>query len=273
MSADLIGKAKSGDHAAFSALVQLDLPRLRRIARRLIGHPEDSEDVLQDALVKAWQGIPQFQERAAFSTWVASIVARTAVDHLRKQKRWRTEAQVAYANLCAESEDLSGEVMAAARSAEFAFEVQEHIAYCFTCVGRSLPPDEQAALVLHDVMELSAREASDVLGISDSVLRHRLSAARSAMTDKFEGLCALVNKNGICHQCAGLKMLAGEGKHGGPFPNVSDFADRMAVVRQAEPGSMAGLHGVFWRRTKEIEDRGEGAITPESDCGVGEGRP
>ena len=78
MSTDLIGKARGGDHAAFSGLVQSDLPRLRRISRQLVGHPEDSEDVLQEALVKAWQGISEFQERAAFSTWVASIVARTA---------------------------------------------------------------------------------------------------------------------------------------------------------------------------------------------------
>ncbi len=267
MTDDLIAKAKGGDKAAFSALVAEDLPRLRRIARRLIGHPEDSEEVLQDALVRAWQGIGDFQERAAFTTWLSSIVTRCAVDHLRQQKRWRTEAQVAYANLCAESESLSGEVIATASSPDFAFEVQEHIAYCFACVGRSLPPDEQAALVLRDVMELSAREASNVLGISDSVFRHRLAAARTAMTEKFAGLCALVNKQGICHQCSGLKMLAPKDRQGGAFPDIADFADRMAVVRQAAPGSMARLHDVFWRRTKEIEEAGIGATTPESRCG------
>jgi RNA polymerase sigma-70 factor (ECF subfamily) len=242
------------------------MPRLRRIARRIVGHPEDSEDVLQEALMKAWDAIGTFQEKAAFTTWVSSIVTRCAVDHLRKQKRWRTEAQVAYANLCAGSDDLSGEVISAASSPDFAYEVQEHISYCFACVGRSLPPDEQAALVLRDVMELSAREASNVLGVSDSVLRHRLAAARTAMTDKFAGLCALVNKQGICHQCAGLKMLAPEAKRGGPFPDVADYADRMAVVRTAEPGSMACLHDVFWRRTKEVEVAGAGKITLSEDC-------
>ncbi|MHA7777522.1 RNA polymerase sigma factor [Roseibium sp. M-1] len=264
---DLTAKARRGDHAAFSRLVEAELPKLRRIVGRMIGHRQDAEDVLQEALAKAWSGIGRFEERAQFSTWVTSIVSRCAVDHLRTQKRWRTEAQVAYANLCFQSEELSGEVMGAMSNPEFAYEVREHIAYCFACVGRSLPPDEQAALVLRDVLDLSAREASTVLGISDAVLRHRLSAARSAMQDKFEGLCALVGKGGICHQCAGLKMAAGGDGDTTSFPDIADYAERMAVVRKAEPGSMQGLHAVFWRRTKEIEESGAGSTEPVSGCG------
>lgn len=267
MESDLIAKARQGDRRAFSSAVEAELPKLRRITRRMIGHPEDAEDVLQDALIKAWSAIGSFEERSAFSTWLASIVSRAAIDHLRRQKRWRTEAQVAYANLCAGSEELSGEVMSAASSPDFAFEVREHIAYCFTCVGRSLPPDEQAALVLRDVLDLSGREAANVLGVSDSVMRHRLSTARTAMQEKYGGLCALVSKTGICHQCSGLRMIAPEGRKGGAFPDVAELADRMAVVRVAEPGAMAGMHNVFWRRTKEIEEAGIGATTPDAGCG------
>ncbi len=273
MRDDLIDRARGGDKAAFERLVAKDLPKLRRITRRMIGHPEDAEDVLQEALVKSWKGIGTFDGRAAFSTWLTAIVANAATDHLRARKRWRTEAQVAYANLCAGSDDLSAEVVSAASSTEFAYEVREHIAYCFACVGRSLPADEQAALVLRDVMDLSAREAATVLGISDSVLRHRLAAARTAMQDRFDGLCALVGKQGICHQCAGLRMLAPSGKQGGAFPDVAELADRMAVVRSAEPGSMAGLHAVFWRRTKEAEEAGSGSVSPESGCGTGDAVP
>ncbi|WP_298822211.1 RNA polymerase sigma factor [uncultured Roseibium sp.] len=266
----LIKKAKKGDRQAFTELLSAELPKLRRIVRRLIGHPEDSEDILQETVTKAWTRITTFEEKSLFSTWVTSIATRAAVDHLRTQKRWRTEAQVAYANLCASSQDLSGEVMTALSDPEFSYDVQQHVAYCFTCVGRSLPADEQAALVLRDVLDLSSREASTVLGVSDSVLRHRLSAARTAMQDKFEGLCALVNKKGICHQCAGLKMAAGATGAKTLFPEIDDFADRMAVVRAAEPGTMSSLHDIFWRRTKQIEDAGEGSVEPLSGCGENE---
>ncbi len=124
--------------------------------------------------------------------------------------------------------------MAAYASPDFSFEVREHVAYCFACVGRSLPPDEQAALVLGDVADMSARDSAKVLGVSESVFRHRLAAARQAMRDRYEGLCALVSKTGMCHQCKGLREIAAEGRRGGPLPDVSDYADRLAVVRSAD---------------------------------------
>lgn len=261
--------ARAGDRAAFDRLVAPLLGRLRATAGRMIGHPDDSEEAVQEALLGAWRALGGFRGEAAFSTWLTRLTMRAALDQLRRQKRWRREAQVAYANLCAAEPELSAEVMAAAAAPEFAFEVREHIAYCFACVGRSLPPDEQAALVLRDVLGLSAREAADVSGVSDSVHRHRLAAARAAMVARYEGLCALVSKTGICHQCKGLRELAPEDRRGGPFPDVAAYAERAAVARTAGPGGMAGLHAVFWRRTKEIEAQGRGATAPEGDCGQG----
>lgn len=264
-----VSRAQSGDSAAFDALVADALPKAQSVVRRMVGHPEDCEDIVQDATLKAWRSLGSFSGRAQFSTWFVAIAVRQAVDFLRRNKRWRTEAQVAYANLCAESEELSGEVGAVFAAPDFSFEVREHIAYCFACVGRSLPPDEQAALVLREVCRMPAREAASALGISQSVLGHRLSAARQAMTDKYESLCALVNKAGICHQCAGLRAAAPDAKRGGPLPDIADFADRIEAVRDVDPltGRTRPLHEVFWRRTAEIEDTGAGS-TSAGDCGI-----
>lgn len=266
----LIERAQNGDSAAFDMLVESAKSQARNVIRKMIGHPEDTEDVLQDAILKAWQGIGGFQERANFSTWLVSIASRTAIDFLRRQKRWRPEAQVAYANLCAQSEEMSSEVIAQYGSPEFSYEVREHISYCFTCVGRSLPPDELASLVLVDVVNMSAREASTALGISDSVLRHRLAAARNAMQERYEGLCSLVSKKGICHQCKGLQMIAPEGKKGGEIPDLEDFVDRCAIVRECKSTSMEQLHEVFWRSTKRIEEEELGSVEPQSSCGTDE---
>jgi RNA polymerase sigma-70 factor, ECF subfamily len=265
----LAARAQAGDRRAFDRLAAEALPQVRGVVRRMIGHPEDSDDVVQEALAKAWQSIGSFRGEAKFSTWLTSIAARLAVDLLRRQKRWRTEAQIAYSNLCFTDPEYQGEVISAVSAPDFAFEVRQHVAYCFACVGRSLPPDEQAALVLSDVVDLSDREAAKVLGVSESVFRHRLSAARQAMKDRYEGLCALVSKTGICHQCKGLREVAPEAKRGGPLPDIADFAERCAIVRDADfgTGSMARFHDVFWRRTKEIEEAGTGATVPLGDCG------
>ena len=172
----LVSAAQAGDDTAFQRLISQHRLQVYGVVQKMIGHPQDTDDIVQEALLKAWRSLPQFRGDSAFSTWLISIATRSALDFLRDQKRWRAEAQVAYANLCAESEELSGEVIAAFMEPEFAFDVRQHISYCFACVGRSLPPDEMAALVLRDFAELSAREAATALGISDSVLRHRLSS-------------------------------------------------------------------------------------------------
>lgn len=264
---DLIARAKSGDAQAFDRLSTAARPQVLALMRRMIGHPEDAEDVAQEATIAAWNNIAGFRGDAAFATWLTAIAARKAADHLRRQKRWRREAQVAYANLCATSETLSGEVVSTASDPEFVFDLREHVAYCFTCVGRSLPPDEHAALVLRDVVGMSAREASTALGVSDSVLRHRLAAARAAMTGTYDGLCALVNKQGICHQCKGLRALASKDRKGPPVPDIDDFAQRIALVRAAPPhGGMDALHDLFWRRTKQVEDDDLGSTVTASDC-------
>lgn len=265
---ELLVRAQAGDARAFEDLVQPVRSKIRNVVLKMVGHPEDSEDVLQDALLKAWKGLDGFNERSGFATWLTAIATRTAIDFLRSQKRWRPEAQVAYANLCSQSEELSGEVLNQYAAPDFAYEVREHISYCFTCVGRSLPPDELAVLVLRDVIDMPAGDASKALGISDSVLRHRLAAARSSMQERYDGLCSLVSKNGVCYQCQGLQMIAPENRRGGPIPDIEDFDARCAVVRNCKSTSMAQLHTIFWKNTKRIEEQGLGSTKPESECGT-----
>ncbi len=267
-TATLTERLQSGDRAAFDAAVATAMPKLKGFLWRMIGHPEDCEDLAQAALAKAWSGIAGFDGRSAFSTWLIAIAGRTAIDHLRAQKRWRRESQIAYANLCATSEEWQGEVIASMMEPEFVFDAKEHVAYCFVCIGRSLPPDEQATLVLRDVMDFSNREAADVLGISESVLRHRLAAARTSMEGRYEGLCALVNKNGMCRQCSGLGQAADAvGAAKTPLPDVDTLAKRMQAVRGVDPAKRRArpLHDVFFRRCKQVEAAGMGSTVPE-DC-------
>jgi RNA polymerase sigma-70 factor (ECF subfamily) len=120
--------------------------------------------------------------------------------------------------------------------------------------------------VLSDVMEYSAREAGEVLRISDSVLRHRLSAARRNMETRYQGLCALVSKTGICRQCGGLSAAAAAvGAKTTGLPDIDTLADRLAIARTIDPEKRRSfaLHNVFFRRCKRIEESGLGGTTPE----------
>jgi RNA polymerase sigma-70 factor (ECF subfamily) len=268
---DLLERARFGDREAFDALVSEELPRLRGVVRRMVGHPEDTEDLVQESLLRALEKLGSFRGESAFGTWLVAIGVRAALDHLRARKRWRPDAQVHVRAHLHSTPAREAPLMAVFQSPEHRFDAREHIAFCFTCVSRSLPPEQQAALVLRDVLAHSNREAARMVGVSESVLRHRLAAARAAMQEGFDGLCGLVSKQGVCYQCAGLREAAAMGVDGvaaaerrGPeIPTLGGqgaapdeaYERRLEVVRGAEidAGRTQALHDLVWRALERIE--------------------
>ena len=142
-------------HDAFASLVEAHQTRVRGVVRRLVGHPEEVEELYQEALLKAWRAVDRFRGGSAFGTWLVQIASRTALDHLRRRRRWRTEAQPLLAQACREDQRLAADVVATFTEPGFAFDAREHVAFCFTCVARTLPPEQQVAVVLRDVVGLS----------------------------------------------------------------------------------------------------------------------
>jgi RNA polymerase sigma-70 factor (ECF subfamily) len=150
---------------------------------------------------------------------------------------------------------------------DFVFETREHIAFCFACLGRTLPPEEQAALLLREVLGFTAMEAARILSVSEPVFRHRLAAARRAMAESFEGLCQLINKSGPCWQCRGLRELAPEKNRGEDLvqiqvrPGVAVSPEnlleaRLEIVRHAdlEEGRTRVIHEQFFANLTRREE-------------------
>ncbi len=240
------------DVAAFEKALPAVLPRLRALAIRIVGHPDEAKDVLQDALVRATKAIGGFRGDASLETWLFSITTRVAIDHLRARRRFRTQVMI---DACGDAgrEQLLG----AFEDASVAFDVHEHIAFCFGCIGRTLDPEENAAMVLREVLSLANQQCADVLGVSESVFRHHLSAARAKMEREYEGLCALVNKDGPCHQCRTLREVAPEGRRGPALPTVPlPFAERLRLTLGAhtEGTGYAVLRDHFSRVSTAMND-------------------
>ncbi|MBL4637217.1 MAG: RNA polymerase sigma factor [Kofleriaceae bacterium] len=151
---------------------------VRGYIHRLVGHSADAEDVLQDVLVKALEKLPTLRKDSAFRAWIMRIATSTSLDYLRMKKRWRPLSQSYVEQECAENLELRAEVVEVTKDPEFAFDVREHIAFCFTCVARSLPPEQEAAIVLREILSFTNREAADVMELTESAVRHRLSDGR-----------------------------------------------------------------------------------------------
>jgi RNA polymerase sigma-70 factor (ECF subfamily) len=123
--------------------------------------------------------------------------------------------------------------------------------------------------VLRDVMGLSNDEAAQAMGLSRSVLRHHLASARQTLQDTYAGLCALVNKQGVCWQCAGLREASPPERRGPEVPTHLDLPRRLALVREASLGSghSKRMHDVFFRHTEQQEQERRGDENVTTDCG------
>lgn len=263
----LVEKAQSGDQAAFGSLVEPWRRPLIGYIYRMVTHRQDAEDLLQDVLVRVLENIREYRGEAPFKSWLFGIATHVCLDHLRRKKRWRVEAQkIGEEEAHADPEALP-RLMELTRRPEFRFEIREHIAFCFSCVSRTLPLEEQAAIMLKEVLGFTNQEAAGILSVSEPVFRHRLSAAREKMMGDFERLCALINKSGVCYQCRSLREISGEANRGldlvqievapGIAVNPDNLFDaRLAIVRDADLGAgrTRAMHDMFFDNLTQREE-------------------
>jgi RNA polymerase sigma-70 factor (ECF subfamily) len=80
-----IEAARKGDRAAFEKLLAEARPRAIGVAMKVLHNPDDAEDAVQDAFLKAWRNLGRFEGRSAFSTWIHRIVMNSSLDLMRRQ--------------------------------------------------------------------------------------------------------------------------------------------------------------------------------------------
>lgn len=264
----LVNRARQGDRSAFADLVAPWRKPLYAYLYRMVTLRQDAEDLLQDVMIRALEGLSEFRGEARFKSWLFGIATHAAIDHLRKKKRWRTEAQLLGEQAALASPEVTERLKGVVAAPDFVYEIREHVAFCFSCVARTLPPEEQAAILLREIFGFSNEEAARIVGLSEPAFRHRLAAARAEMTRSFEGLCALISKTGACWQCRNLRQWAPEQNRGqdlvsiqvspGVEVNAENLLDaRIEIARRAdlEEGRTRTMHEWFYENlTRQEED-------------------
>jgi len=200
--------ATAGDINAFQTLFAEFQSQLKSYLYRLLTDRNDVDDLTHDTFIKAFAKISTFNQDSSLKTWVFRIATNLAYDHLRKKKRWQVDAQDRAADLAIGSEEIRRVFwIVHDTSPAGAYEMREHIDYCFTCISKTLPIENQVALILKDIYDFQVREICLILGKTEGVIKHLLNDARNTMTDIFEHRCALINKNGVCHQCSHINEI------------------------------------------------------------------
>jgi RNA polymerase sigma-70 factor (ECF subfamily) len=179
--AGLVDRARGGDLAAFGELVRRYESRVYRTARHILGNDEDAEDVLQDAMLKAFQHLDSFQGQSKFYTWLVRIAVNESLMKLRKRKTSRTVSLDE--NIETDEEPIVREIAVWDDNPELRYSQSEIREILDSAIG-GLKPIFRAVFILRDVEELSTEETAEALGLSVAAVKSRLLRARLQLREK-----------------------------------------------------------------------------------------
>src|ERR1700677_3781985 len=182
--ADLVRKSQKGDMASFEELVARHRDKVYARAYSMMRNEEEALDLSQDAWVKGWQRLKQFQGDSSFVTWMTRIVINLCLDQLRKQKRQRAESIEAMEE---ESGGVERHMPVIVANPTEGLERAELRARIDRALGQ-LSNEHRTVLVLHEFEELEYKEIARRMKCSIGTVMSRLFYARRRMASLLAGL-------------------------------------------------------------------------------------
>jgi RNA polymerase sigma-70 factor (ECF subfamily) len=178
---ELIQRARSGDDGAFNQIVSVYRKRIIGTIARLIGRPEDVEDVAQDVFLRLYFSLEQLRTPEVFEPWLYRLTVNAAYDYLRKQRR-RNESRMSDLS---EEQVLLADAMAGGRVADDEQRKQKVREMVGTLLG-AVSEEDRILLVLKEVEGLSLKELEKVYNVKENALKVRLFRARQRVLKAFE---------------------------------------------------------------------------------------
>jgi RNA polymerase sigma-70 factor, ECF subfamily len=181
----LVDRARHGDAAAFTELVEKYERKIYRLAKHITQHDEDAEDVLQESFMKAYSNLDSFQGQSKFYTWLVRIAVNEALMKLRKRKSDRTVSMDEPHET--EEDTVTREIAVWDEDPEKKYS-REELREILDRAVDSLKPGFRTVFVLRDIEELSTEETAEALGISVPAVKSRLLRARLQLRERLTRL-------------------------------------------------------------------------------------
>lgn len=173
--------ARQGDVTAFGELVRRYERRIYRTARHILQNDEDAEDVLQEAMLKAFEHLDSFQGQSKFYTWLVRIAVNESLMKLRKRKSDRTVSLDE--SIETDEEPIVREIAVWDDNPEQRYSQTELRSILDQAIA-GLKPIFRTVFILRDVEELSTEETAEALGLSIAAVKSRLLRARLQLREK-----------------------------------------------------------------------------------------
>jgi len=196
VAAELVSKARAGDEQAFRELTELHRRELRVHCYRMLGSLHEAEEVLQETMLAAWQGLATFEGRSSLRTWLYRIAtnrclnARRSARH-RPPKAWDVPgvAQPVPTGLgevvwLEPFPDALLEGLEPPPSPEVRYQQSESVTLSFVTALQALPHRQVAVLILCDVLGFEAREVAEMLDSTLDSVNSALKRARANLESR-----------------------------------------------------------------------------------------
>ena len=195
---DLLNAARNGDEQAFGKLVAPYRAELEAHCYRMLGSVHDAEDALQDALLRAWRGLPRFEGRSSLRSWLSKIATNASLRAI--ERRPKRVLPVDYGP-AADPHDGPGEPLlesvwvepypderlgleAGVAGPDARYEQRESVELAFIASLQHLPARQRAVLILRDVLGFSAREVAEVLEATPAAVDSALQRAHKTVKER-----------------------------------------------------------------------------------------
>jgi len=173
----LVGAAQAGDMQAFEELVARHRDKVYARAFSMMRNEEEAIDLSQEAWVKGWQRLKQFQGESAFGTWMTRIVINLCLDALRKQRRHPAES---IEEMDEETGGVERQMPPVVTNPTERLE-QGELRQRIDAALEKLSPEHRTVLVLHEFEEMEYKEIAKTMGCSIGTVMSRLFYARRKM--------------------------------------------------------------------------------------------
>jgi RNA polymerase sigma-70 factor (ECF subfamily) len=219
---------------------------------RLVARPEIAEEVVQQTAVRLLEARDLPATASELRAYMFRVATNLAIDHLRRHGTWREQLLDDTRSRARGDEGFVAAARLLRGSPELRSIAREHLAVCFSCTLRNLPPEPSAALLLKEVYAFTVEETAAVMGATFGQVKAWIQSARATLTERYAQTCALVTQQGACFQCVELDGFFGAGA-GDPLAGTArDLDARLAILRKLADAPLGPWHRQMMRLVDEV---------------------